>query len=79
MFYREHRRMRRRVEAYVDGQAATTAETCTVQAHLRECWSCSGEAELLWLIKRSLRLRIDRQPTDLATARLRTWARTQLR
>jgi anti-sigma factor RsiW len=48
-----HRRMRRTVSAYLDGEvdAATAAE---VADHLRHCQDCSGDAELIGLIKTSL-------------------------
>jgi anti-sigma factor RsiW len=68
-----HRRMRRAVDAYIDGEL-DAVEASAVTAHLDECWGCSGEAETLRLIKRSLRARTVRRPADLALARLRLWA-----
>lgn len=67
-----HRRMRRAVGAYVDGEL-DAADTSAVTAHLDECWGCSGEADTLRLIKRSLRGRSVRRPADIALARLRLW------
>lgn len=78
MFDLHHRRMRRRVEAYVDGQT-DPARTAEVEGHLRDCWGCSEDAEALRLIKASLRNLGARIPTDLGTARLRRWAQLRLR
>jgi hypothetical protein len=64
----QHRRMRRAVAAHVDGELDASGGGA-VATHLRECWSCSGDAELLMLIKRSLRKRRDRDA--LAVLRLR--------
>ena len=65
--------MRRAVDAYVDG-ALPPARAAVVEAHLDECWGCSGYAETLRLMKRSLRRLRDRRPTQLTVARLRRWA-----
>lgn len=73
-----HYRMRRAVDAYIDGELRTPERIAAVHAHLDQCWGCSGYAETLRLVKRSLRRLADRQPTDLTVARLRRWA-TELR
>jgi anti-sigma factor RsiW len=66
-----HRRMSRAVAAYLDGEL-DAAGAMAVAAHLRECWDCSRETEVLRMIKRSLR----RRPHDdvLAVLRLRRFA-----
>jgi predicted anti-sigma-YlaC factor YlaD len=74
MLLAAHRRMRRAVDAYIDGELGSPQRFVEVQAHLDECWGCSGYAETVRLLKRSLRRLADRQPTDLAAARLRRWA-----
>jgi hypothetical protein len=43
-------------------------------AHLAACFTCSGTAETLCLIKHSLRTRPQRTPVDLAEARLHRYA-----
>jgi anti-sigma factor RsiW len=68
-----HRRMRRAVGAYLDGELSPP-EAAVVAAHLDECWGCSGDAEMLRLIKRSLQRLAARRPTDLVLVRLRRWA-----
>ena len=68
-----HRRVRRAVDAYVDGEL-TRSQAAAVEAHLDECWGCSGEADTLRLMKRSLQRLAARSPSDLARARLRRWA-----
>lgn len=74
MLFAAHRQMRRAIDAYVDGELHTPARIAAVQAHLDQCWGCSGYAETLRLLKRSLRRLAQRQPADLAAARLRRWA-----
>jgi anti-sigma factor RsiW len=68
-----HRRMQRAVSAFVDGEvdAATAA---TVEAHLRECFDCSGDAELARMVKVSLDKLADRQRDVLTAIRLRRYA-----
>jgi anti-sigma factor RsiW len=66
-----HRRMRRAVTAYLDGELDAT-DAHAVAAHLRECWACSGDAEVTRMIKRSLRNR--RCDDFLAVVRLRRFA-----
>jgi anti-sigma factor RsiW len=68
-----HRRVRRAVDAYVDGEL-TRGRAAAVAAHLAECWGCSGDADTLRLVKRSLQGRATRRPSDLALARMRRWA-----
>lgn len=68
-----HRRMRRVVSALVDGELdATTA--AAVRAHLRDCFDCSGDAELARMVKASLRNRADRERDAVTVARLRRFA-----
>ena len=54
MTRREHRRYRKAVDAWVDGELDAAAATSTA-AHLRECWDCSSAAEIAKLVKHSLR------------------------
>jgi anti-sigma factor RsiW len=72
MLVTAHGRMRRAVDAYLDGELPP-AWAAVVEAHLGECWGCSGHAETVWLMKRSLRRLRGRRPTLLAIARLRRW------
>lgn len=60
------------VEAYVDG-ALPPAARARVAAHLRECRACSEDAELLALVKASLRRRPQRV-SSLELARLHRFA-----
>lgn len=78
MTRREHRRLRRAVDAWVDRELddATAHE---VAAHLHECWDCSSAAETTRLLKRSLRGRRDREPPRLATLRLQRFAEDLVR
>lgn len=68
-----HRRMRRDVGAFLDGEL-DPVDAAAVAAHLDDCWGCNEDAETLHLIKASLRRFAARRPTDLALARLRVWA-----
>ncbi len=65
--------MQRAVTAFVDGEldAATAA---LVEAHLRDCFDCSGDAELARMVKTSLQNLGQRQRDVLTTARLRRFA-----
>lgn len=74
-----HRRLRREVEAYVDGYVVSPDRAAVVRAHLEQCWDCSGDADTLRLVKAVLRRRGRLQPTSLSAARLRQWAETALR
>ena len=69
-----HRRTKRLLSAYADGELDQAA-SAAVAAHLRECWGCSGDAEITRMVKRSLRNLGDRDA--LGTLRLRRFA-TQL-
>ncbi|MDP9386491.1 MAG: zf-HC2 domain-containing protein [Actinomycetota bacterium] len=73
MTRRQHRRLSRTVDAWVDGEL-DAERTSLVVAHLDDCWDCSAAAEMARLIKRSLRLRCDRQPPGIAATRLRRFA-----
>ena len=71
-----HRRTKRLLSAYVDGELDQAASTA-VAAHLRKCWGRSGDFEVTRLVKRSLRQLGDRDHDALGTMRLRRFA-TQL-
>ncbi len=70
-----HRRTKRLVSAYVDGELDQAA-SAAVAAHLRECWGCSGDVEITRMVKRSLRNLGDRDRgrDALGTLRLRRFA-----
>lgn len=68
-----HRRMRRAVEAYLDGELTPEARA-EVARHLSICWECSIAAETLRLLKRALSHRRDRTPSSVAERRLRRFA-----
>jgi anti-sigma factor RsiW len=70
-----HRRMQRAVTAFVDGEldAATAA---TVASHLRDCFDCSGDAELARMVKASLHNVAHRERDLLTAVRLRRFATT---
>ncbi len=68
-----HRRLKRALSAHLDGELDAAA-SAVVAAHLRECWECSGDAELLRMVKRSLRNLRERQADRLATVRLYRFA-----
>ncbi|MGH9245183.1 MAG: zf-HC2 domain-containing protein [Acidimicrobiales bacterium] len=68
-----HRRMKRAVSAYVDGELDDAA-AAAVAVHLRECWDCSGDADLTRMVKRSLGNLGDRLPDTLAAIRLQRFA-----
>ena len=71
-----HRRTKRLVSAYVDGELDQAA-SAAVAAHLRECWGRSGDVEIVRIVKRSLRNLGDRDHDTLGALRLRRFA-TQL-
>jgi anti-sigma factor RsiW len=66
-------RLHSHVDAYVDGEL-TGSKRLRMAAHLAACFTCSGTAETLRLIKHSLGTRPQRTPPDLAEARLRRYA-----
>jgi anti-sigma factor RsiW len=68
-----HRRFRRAVDPYVDGELELTAAT-RMAHHLAECEGCRQMAETVLAIKRSLGRLTGQEPPDLAAARLRRWA-----
>ena len=68
-----HRRMRRAVDAYVDGELNPGARA-EVARHLSLCWECSIAAETVRLLKRALTQRRDRAPASVAEQRLRRFA-----
>ncbi len=68
-----HRRTKRLLSAYVDGELDPVA-AAAVAAHLRECWGCSGDVEVTRTIKRSLRNQGDFDHDTLGTLRLRRFA-----
>lgn len=49
-----HRRLRRNVSAYVDGEIQG-AEEAEISRHVTECAECRGTAHLICLMKESLR------------------------
>jgi len=71
-----HRRTKRLLSAYVDGELDQDA-SATVAAHLRDCWGCSGDVEITRMVKRSLRNLGDRDRDALGALRLRRFT-TQL-
>lgn len=75
LFDVSHRRMRRNIVAYVDGELSDEALVTRVEQHLRECWMCSCDAETWRLLRCSLRRLAQRRPVDLGAVRLRRWAR----
>lgn len=70
-----HGRLRREVEAYVDGELGGPARIAAVERHLDDCLDCRRDLHVLRLMKCSLRRLAGNRPTDLTTARLRRWAR----
>jgi anti-sigma factor RsiW len=70
MSWPTHRRMRRAVSAYLDSEV-DPATAAAVAAHLRRCWACSGDAELIRMIKQSLGNLAGRHDDTLAAMRLR--------
>jgi anti-sigma factor RsiW len=68
-----HRRLRRAVEAYLDGELTPEARA-EVARHLSICWECSIGAETLRLLKRALSHHRDRTPSSVAERRLRRFA-----
>lgn len=65
-----HRRTKRLLSAYVDGELEGAA-SATVAAHLRDCWGCSGDVEITRMVKRSIRNLGDRDHDMLGSLRLR--------
>jgi anti-sigma factor RsiW len=72
-----HRGLHRAVDAYLDGELSP-ARALAIEVHLDECWGCSGYADTVRLMKRSLRRLAQRRPSDLAIARLRRWAEARM-
>ena len=70
-----HRRYRRQVSAYVDGELDPSA-MAAMERHVGDCWGCSGAVEQIRLIKVSLARFRERRPEPLAAARLRRWLQT---
>jgi anti-sigma factor RsiW len=73
MLHPAHDRMRRAIGAFLDGELPP-ARAAAVEVHLDDCWGCSGDAEALRLMKRSLQRLRHRRPSELTLARLRRWA-----
>ena len=74
-----HRRIRRKIEAYVDGELRSTSGIADVERHLDACWGCTGEADSLRLVKSSLRTIGSRRPADLSVVRLQGWVEATFR
>lgn len=68
-----HRRMKRAVSAYVDGELDPRG-AAAVADHLRKCWGCSGDVDLIRTVKHSLRNLANRHGDSLAVTRLRRFA-----
>lgn len=68
-----HRRYRRAVHPYADGELDRRA-TQVLADHLRKCAGCSHDLSVVMAIKGSLRRLAGREPPTLAAARLRRWA-----
>ena len=69
---RAHRRMRRTVGAYLDGELAPVA-AAEMAYHLAVCWECSIATETIRLLKRALESRRPDSPS-LVGVRLRRFA-----
>jgi hypothetical protein len=69
-----HRRLRREVEALVDGELSP-ADAARVAAHVRGCWGCSGAAQTHRLLRAALPRTRSVAATDLAAVRLRRFVR----
>jgi anti-sigma factor RsiW len=67
MLHTSHGRMRRAVDAYIDDELPP-ARAGAVAGHLDECWGCSGYADTVRLMKRSLRRLAHRRPNDLTVS-----------
>lgn len=70
-----HRRIRRSVGPYIDGELAP-GDRAELARHLAECWRCNTLAETLALMKRALRARAGRAPANMGELRLRRLAET---
>ncbi len=71
-----HRRIRREIEAYLDGELAGPDRVMAIERHLDDCPDCRQGLDVLQRMKCSLRRLACNRPTDLtAAARLRQWAR----
>ena len=68
-----HRRYRRRLDAYVDGEL-DLRRAHLVASHVADCWGCSGELHWRRSIKASTSGIGEHGARDLASARLRRWA-----
>lgn len=68
-----HLRLRGSVDAYVDGEL-NVARRAELATHLLHCWTCSGHAETLRLVKHSLGQGRLRAPASLSEVRLRRFA-----
>ena len=66
-----------RLDAYVDQELVPT-ERARIDAHLHDCWNCSGEVQTRRRIRASLRQLGRQRPHELGSARLRDWAVEQL-
>ncbi|MDZ7675320.1 MAG: zf-HC2 domain-containing protein [Acidimicrobiales bacterium] len=70
-----HRRIRREVEVWLDGELHSPDRIVEVESHLDECPDCRQDLDVLQRMKCSLRRLASNRPTDLTAARLHRWAR----
>ena len=73
MLHSAHRRIRRDVEAYADGELAGLDRVADIEAHLDACADCRHALDVQGRVKCSLRRLAANRPTDLTAARLRRW------
>ncbi len=69
-----HLRVRRRLGAFADGELGATSAR-HVAVHVRECWTCGGELELLHLVRGALRQGRRSEPSPLQVRRLEHFVR----
>ncbi len=79
MLHSAHRRIRRDVETYLDGELAGLDRVADIEAHLDECADCRHELDVVDRVKCSLRRLASGRPTDLTAARLRRWVHSLTR
>ncbi len=70
----QHLLVRRLVEAYLDGELDDRQQRI-VRDHLRQCWECGGQLEVLCLVRATLRRRRSDEPVWLPVRRLQRFSR----